>query len=176
MPDRSHEQIATHAPPATWSADRRRRADGVGSLKAHAAPCCGESRQGPPPSAAQAASTAARGSTARRISARVIEEAFVDAGVQMPGQPSASNMFQAARSAHDGPDPRLGVSRPLAPASSRSPQHRPRHTEHRGELGIARHPRPLRVATSDDVDTDRTGDFGVIGMRSFGRETRCARS
>ena len=86
-------------------------------------------------------------------------------------------MFQAPRSRTTVPTRALVVSRPFATSVLTLSRSTGRDTpEHRGEFGIAGQPRPLGIASGDDVDADAAGDFRMIGMRAPGGnddETRC---
>lgn len=106
----------------------------------------------------------------------VVEEALVDAGVEMPGQHVCIEHVPGRALAHDGADAGLGGEQALGHQRLHAlPQHRPRHAEHRDHLGIARQACPLRVTAGDDVDADRAGHLRVIGVGPARRDDDNAR-
>ena len=174
--DRAHEQIARSARHRNMEREVGvGKADGIGSLKPHAVHATtelGEVVLGPLRRRQHGRARLDREANL----GEVVEEALVDAGVQMPGQHVSVEHVPGGALAYDGADAGLGGEQTLGDQGLHAlAQHRPRHAEHRNHLGITRQARSLGVAAGDDVDADRAGHFRMVGVSPARRDDDDAR-
>ena len=123
-----------------------------------------------------AASAAARGSTARRISARSLRKRLSMPASRCQASTSASNMFQAPRSRTTVPTRALVVSSPLATSVLTLSRSTGRDTPNIAISSASPGRRaPFGIAAGDDVDADAAGDLRVVGMGAPRRDDDDAR-
>ena len=101
----------------------------------------------------------------------IIEEAPVDAGIEMPGEHVRVEHVPGTPLAHHGANPRLGGEQALRHQGFDAlAQDRPRHAEHRREFRIARQADTFCITAGNDVDADAAGNLGMVGVSATRRD------
>ena len=144
--------------------------DAVGCEAAHPGDAVAQNRRSHRPSRRSAASAAARGSTARRMSARSRRKRLSIPASRCQPSTSTSNMFQAERSLTRVPTPALALSSPLADSVLTLSRSTVRETLNIAVSSASRGSGvPSAIAADDDVDPDGARHFQLAGMAAARR-------